>query len=46
MSNDDALVRFFGENYDFTSTMEEANEINTNKDGGLKSIFLKKEYNT
>ncbi len=41
MSNDDALDAFFGENYDFTSTMEEANEINTNKDGGLKSIFFK-----
>ena len=41
MSADDALDAFFGENYDFTSTIEEANKVNTNKDGSLKSIFYK-----
>ena len=41
MSADDALDAFFGENYDFTSTIEEANKVNTNKDGGLKSTFYK-----
>jgi len=41
MSADDALDSFFGENYDFTTTIEEANKVNTNKDGGLKSTFYK-----
>lgn len=41
MSADDALDTFFGENYDFTPIIEEANKVNTNKDGGLKSTFYK-----